>query len=177
MYQMLIADDDQFVLDGLKEEIDWKKYNIYAVECCTNGKQALEILKQQQIDIILTDIRMPGVDGLELTKAAMEQNPEICVVIMSGHSEFEYAHTAIRLGVYDYLLKPITLDAIDSLFMRLTKELENTQKQLAGVQAKLHNEQFTSKAPAHIVQNQRDAAAKLEEKIQMLEQSLAEMAG
>lgn len=60
---------------------------------------------------------------------------------------------------------------------RLTKELENTQKQLAGVQAKLHNEQFTSKAPAHIVQNQRDAAAKLEEKIQMLEQSLAEMAG
>ena len=46
MYQMLIADDDQFVLDGLKEEIDWKKYNIYAVECCTNGKQALEILKQ-----------------------------------------------------------------------------------------------------------------------------------
>ena len=124
MYQMLIADDDQFVLDGLKEEIDWKKYNIYAVECCTNGKQALEILKQQQIDIILTDIRMPGVDGLELTKAAMEQNPEICVVIMSGHSEFEYAHTAIRLGVYDYLLKPITLDAIDSLFMRLTKELD-----------------------------------------------------
>ena len=94
------------------------------MECCTNGKQALEILKQQQIDIILTDIRMPGVDGLELTKAAMEQNPEICVVIMSGHSEFEYAHTAIRLGVYDYLLKPITLDAIDSLFMRLTKELD-----------------------------------------------------
>lgn len=60
---------------------------------------------------------------------------------------------------------------------RLTKELENTQKQLTGVQAKLNNKQFTSKAPAHIVQNQRDAAAKLEEKIQMLEQSLAEMEG
>ena len=58
---------------------------------------------------------------------------------------------------------------------RLHKELENTQKQLAGVQAKLNNEQFVSKAPAPIVQNQRDTAAKLEEKIQMLEQSLAEM--
>ena len=147
MYQMLIADDDQFVLDGLKEEIDWKKYNIYAVECCTNGKQALEILKQQQIDIILTDIRMPGVDGLELTKAAMEQNPEICVVTMSGHSEFEYAHTAIRLGVYDYLLKPITLDAIDSLFMRLEKHPLFPQRPrchppLASLRGGFHRQSF-----------------------------------
>ena len=76
MYQMLIADDDQFVLDGLKEEIDWKKYNIYAVECCTNGKQALEILKQQQIDIILTDIRMPGKDGLYISSFVHNNFPD-----------------------------------------------------------------------------------------------------
>ena len=96
MYQMLIADDDQFVLDGLKEEIDWKKYNIYAVECCTNGKQALEILKQQQIDIILTDIRMPGCDGLELIRSAKELMPDLEVVIISGYAHFEYAQKAMK---------------------------------------------------------------------------------
>lgn len=124
MYRMLIADDDEFVLDGLKNEIDWQKYNITVCECCTNGKQALAALEKQKIDIILTDIRMPGVDGLELTRVAVEQYKGIYVIIMSGHSEFEYAHTALKLGVFDYLLKPITLDTIHTLFMRLKEEMD-----------------------------------------------------
>ena len=124
MYRMLIADDDEFVLDGLKNEVDWRNYHITVVECCTNGKQALAALERQKIDIILTDIRMPGIDGLELTRVVGKQYKGIYVVIMSGHSEFEYAHTALKLGVFDYLLKPITLETIHTLFLRLTKEMD-----------------------------------------------------
>ncbi len=126
MYRMLIADDDEFVLEGLKNEVDWQKYNITVAECCTNGKQALEALERQKIDIILTDIRMPEVDGLELTREAGLRYKGIYVVIMSGHSEFEYAHTALKLGVFDYLLKPITLETIHTLFLRLKKEMDKT---------------------------------------------------
>ena len=90
---------------------------------------------------------------------------------------FEPWQSTIRFASFISSRRGRYLPGLEAEKARLTKELENTQKQLAGVQAKLHNEQFTSKAPAHIVQNQRDAAAKLEEKIQMLEQSLAEMAG
>lgn len=128
MYRMLIADDDEFVLDGLKNEVDWQKYNISVAACCTNGKQALAVLERRKIDIILTDIRMPELDGLELTKAAGENYEGIYVVIMSGHSEFEYAHTALKLGVFDYLMKPITLDTIDTLFIRLQKEMSSTSR-------------------------------------------------
>ena len=124
MTKIMFVDDDAIIRRNIANKIDWKGHGWELVYTARDPMEALDYLKNHEPDIILTDIRMPGVDGLELTKAAMEQNPEICVVIMSGHSEFEYAHTAIRLGVYDYLLKPITLDAIDSLFMRLTKELD-----------------------------------------------------
>ena len=169
MYRMLIADDDEFVLDGLKNEVDWQKYNITVAECCTNGKQALAALERQRIDIILTDIRMPEVDGLELTRAAGERYKGIYVVIMSGHSEFEYAHTALKLGVFDYLLKPITLETINTLFLRLKKELDKAagnsgedmeqwkptlvqkyfQDLLNGVSAFFPSELIISKAPCY----------------------------
>lgn len=143
MYNVLLVDDDQFVLDSLKNEINWAQYNMKITAACANGKQALEILEKQKIDVVLTDIRMSPMDGLELAKAALKKKPELYIVIMSGYSEFEYARTALKLGVFDYLLKPVTLDTLETLFSRLADEMSVrfTAQPEKSVQWKLTMEQ------------------------------------
>lgn len=127
MYRMMIVDDDSFVLDGLKTVIDWKDLNIQVVVSCSNGMEALRILEKQQIDILLTDVKMPCMNGLELTKEALIRQPGLKIVIISGYGEFEYAQAAIKLGVFDYLLKPVTVDMIQTVFCRLVKKMNEYQ--------------------------------------------------
>lgn len=127
MYRMMIVDDDSFVLDGLKTVIDWKDLNIQVVVSCSNGMEALRVLEKQQIDILLTDVKMPCMNGLELTKEALIRQPGLKIVIISGYGEFEYAQAAIKLGVFDYLLKPVTVDMIQTVFCRLVKRMNEYQ--------------------------------------------------
>ena len=77
-----------------------------------NGPEALELIERERPDILITDIRMPGCDGLELIRRAKELRPELEIVIISGYAHFEYAQTAIRYGVGNYLLKPIKKDEL-----------------------------------------------------------------
>lgn len=127
MYRMMIVDDDSFVLDGLKNEIDWESLHIQIAVSCSNGTEALQILEKEQIDILLTDVKMPGMNGLELTKEALGRRPELKIVIISGYGEFEYAQQAIKCGVFDYLLKPVSVDMIRSVFQRLVGKLDESR--------------------------------------------------
>lgn len=130
MYHMMIVDDDSFVLEGLKNEIDWKSLGIEISMACSNGREALEALEKVPADILLTDVKMPCMDGLELTREALKRHLGLQIIIISGYSEFEYARQALQYGVFDYLLKPVTVEMIEQVFRRLVEKMNLQNKDM-----------------------------------------------
>jgi two-component system response regulator YesN len=110
--KLLVCDDEKWIREGICKVIDWASIGIDTILTARDGFSALEIIKKEKPDIVITDIRMPNFSGLELIEAIREiVNPKHIIVI-SGFSDFEYARTALKLGVSDYLLKPINEDAL-----------------------------------------------------------------
>lgn len=126
MLKAAVFDDEFIVTEGLKKMIDWSKYGIELVGTAANGTAALKLFQEQKPDIVFTDIRMPGIDGLQLVEKILSQVPETKCIVFSGFNEFEYVKRAIQLGVIDYLEKPITIqmieDAIKRILERISKE-------------------------------------------------------
>jgi two-component system response regulator YesN len=112
MYKLLIVDDEKIVIEGLKYATNWKDYDIEIVGTASNGKEALKIIIDTKPDIVLQDIRIPEINGLDLIKKAKALGLETVFIIISGYSEFEYAKRAIELEALDYLVKPIEVDEI-----------------------------------------------------------------
>ncbi|WP_223156812.1 response regulator transcription factor [Thermosediminibacter oceani] len=112
MLKLIIADDEPIVREGLKESVNWDELGLRVVGCARDGREALEIFTSCGCDVILTDIRMPFMSGLELTGRVKEIDPSVIVVLLSAYDEFRYAQEAIRLGAFDYILKPIDLDEL-----------------------------------------------------------------
>jgi hypothetical protein len=129
MLKVLIADDEYRICHLINSIIDWEKLGMKVVAMCQDGVEALDNIKSLSPDIVITDIRMPGHDGIELIDicSEFEKRPEF--IIISGYRHFEYARSAIKYGVNDYLLKPIkkselnaTLKKISDQYMNLTKD-------------------------------------------------------
>lgn len=112
MLKMVVADDEPLIRESIVEMIDWEKHGIEIVGCCKNGIDALDTIIDAYPDIVLTDIRMPGLNGLELIEKIRHTDKDIQIIILSGYKEFEYAKEAMRFGVKQYLLKPINNDRI-----------------------------------------------------------------
>lgn len=108
MIKVVIADDEERICQLIKALIDWDSLGLQVVGVAHNGLEASEMVKDFQPDILITDIRMPGCSGLDLIKAVKETASELEIVIISGYAHFEYAQQAIKYGVGDYLLKPIS---------------------------------------------------------------------
>ena len=123
MYRILLVDDEILVRDAIRENIDWKAMDCELVGDCDNGKAAAEFVQNHPVDIVLTDILMPYMDGMELSEFLHDNYPDILIVIFSGFGEFEYAKKAIRYNVSEYMLKPVTA-------MELTKVLRNMKEKL-----------------------------------------------
>ena len=118
MYKILLVDDEILVRDAIRENIDWKSLDCELVGDCENGRQAVEFIQTHEVDIVLTDICMPYMDGMELSEFLHDNYPDILIVIFSGFGEFEYAKKAIRYNVSEYMLKPVTAS-------ELTKVIRN----------------------------------------------------
>lgn len=126
MLNALIVDDEVVICEGMKLIIDWEKHGFNVPDTSENAYMALSKLNKKRYDLIVTDIRMPGIDGLELIKELNSNGTEHNVVIMSGYKDFEYALTAIRFGVLRYLLKPINEDElINTLLYIKEKKLKH----------------------------------------------------
>lgn len=110
--KILIVDDESIVREGLKNNINWQELNLTVVGCESNGKNAFEVFNRENPDIILTDIRMPFMDGLLLTKEVKKIDHSVIVILLSAYDDFKYAQQAIRLGAFDYILKPIDIDVL-----------------------------------------------------------------
>lgn len=106
MLKLLIADDERIIRETISTIINWKAYDIELVHVCKNGLEAYHTILDESPDIVLTDIKMPRMDGLQLIKNVSEMNLNIEFIILSGYGEFEYAKTAMQYGVKYYLLKP-----------------------------------------------------------------------
>ncbi len=130
MLKVLIADDEHKVCQLIEKLVDWEALNMQVVAVAENGIQALEQIREYTPDIAITDIRMPGYDGLELVHLAKEYNPKMEFIIISGYRHFEYAQTAIRYGVSAYLLKPIKKDELQETLKKLGEKLRARTRQL-----------------------------------------------
>ncbi len=126
MYRVLIADDEKIERDGIKFLLSQEEGE-FEIHEASNGKQALNILKSQGIDFLLTDIKMPHMDGLELAGKVSQENPELPIVIFSGYSDFSFAQEAMRYGVKDYVLKPVDPDTFHNTINKVKCEIANTK--------------------------------------------------
>lgn len=108
MIKVMIVDDEPYIRQGLRILINWERYGYTVCEEAANGHEAVKILEEKDIDLVITDIKMPGMDGLELIEYTRENiSPKIPFIILSGFYEFEYAKKAIKYDVADYVLKPV----------------------------------------------------------------------
>lgn len=127
MYKVLIVDDEILVRVGLKSTIDWNSIGFEIVAEASNGEQALEMFERYKPDVVLTDIKMPKMDGLQLTELIKEKNPKVRVLILTCYSEFSYVREALKLGASNYILKSEVEDAelitlMKNIHMELNKE-------------------------------------------------------
>lgn len=127
MLTILITDDEREEREGIAFLIDELGFELNTV-FAANGKEALEYLKDHEVDILFTDIRMPILDGLELSRLAREIKPDLKIIIYSGYSEFAYAKTAINLGVSDYILKPINIQEFEKTIHHAMEDIQNERK-------------------------------------------------
>lgn len=124
MYRVLLADDEADVREGLLAEIDWEACGFSVAGTAENGLEALELAERLQPDVVLTDIRMPFVDGLELVQRLQTELPLARAVILTGYDEFDYARQAVSLNVDEYLLKPFTSASLSELLLGLKKKMD-----------------------------------------------------
>lgn len=106
MEKLLIVDDEEIELDGMAELIDWQKYDYELVGTAINGKRGLALIKEKQPDIVITDIKMPVMDGLAMIRAAQGEQADTVFVVLSGYGDYEYTSQAMQLGIRHYILKP-----------------------------------------------------------------------
>ncbi len=110
---LLLVDDEIAMIRIMKESIDWKKLGIHKVYTSYNAEEARDILESSVVDILLCDIEMPGESGLDLIRWMQDMYPEVVCIILTGYPDFNYARSAISLGVYQYLLKPVAFEEME----------------------------------------------------------------
>lgn len=131
MFKLLIVDDEEWIRIGLTTSIDWGQYGIGTVMSARDGKEALDIIEKDAPDIIVTDIRMPYMDGLEMIEVINKKYPYIKVIIISGYSDFAYAQQAVKLGAAGYVLKPIEEEPLIEICIKCINEIkEGKEKEL-----------------------------------------------
>lgn len=129
MLKLMIVDDEAVIRNGLRTIVEWEKMGIELVAECSNGRDALDRALVLQPDIVLTDIKMPIIDGIDFVTQLLEKRPEVRVIFLTGYSDYEYMQKAVKLSVEDYLLKPIRILELESLIRRVSKDIiEERQK-------------------------------------------------
>ncbi len=136
--KVLIVDDEPFITQGLRLLVDWEQEGFEIAASLENGRQALEYLKEHEVDLVLTDIRMPECSGLELVEKVRENGSmEPYFIIMSGYDDFGYAQKAIKMGCMDYLLKPVDGDELVEILRKIRsdrQEKENRQQRIEEIE-------------------------------------------
>ena len=122
MYKVLLVDDERMILEGISSVVDWQRSGTELVGTARNGLEAYERIAEKQPDIVISDISMPGLDGIGLVAKTYEQFPEVRFIMLSGYKDFEYAQRAMQYGVKHYLVKPCNEQQIEAAIAELLSE-------------------------------------------------------
>lgn len=171
MYRLVVIDDEYIVVRGIEAIIKREKLNCEIVGAAYNGLEALQLLEETKPDIVITDIRIPKLDGLSLIEEAKEFLPNTYFIVISGFKEFEYAKRALSMGVKSYIEKPVTIDKVKEAFAWIDRE--ELKKKAVGM-AEDHElrrkelDQYTDKMLDSIIINDSDMLKKQFEKLMMM---------
>ncbi|ANE48501.1 hypothetical protein SY83_21925 [Paenibacillus swuensis] len=177
MYKIMIVDDEPSVLDAITSQIPWESLQITSVMTASSGKEALELFQEENIDIVISDIQMPVMDGLALVEQIKEKKPHTRCILLTGYADFHYAQTALKHQVSDYLLKPIAVETIIEAVQKITDELASEWSHVSSYQHALYTLKenlpfLRSRLLADLLSGRRMEHSVLEEKLTMLEISI-----
>ena len=122
--KVFLVEDEMVIRNGIVKSINWEKEGYRLVGEASDGELAYPMILKEKPDILLTDIKMPFMDGLELSRLVKQELPDTKILIFSGYDEFEYAKEAIRIGVTEYLLKPVSSEQLLEVMRRISKQIE-----------------------------------------------------
>lgn len=174
MVKLLIVDDEEHLVESMKASITWKEVGIREVLSAYSGKQALGIMEQEAADIVITDVRMPGMNGIELIGEIKQKWPDTVCLLLTGHAEFEYAQEGLRHKVSHYLLKPVKdeelLAAVREVAGNMQAERERLRVYLHS-QAMVHRNMPVMRANLlnNLIQGREWPEGKLDEQLRLYE--------
>ena len=145
LYRVLLVDDEEDIREGISRKMDWLGLGFSLVGEAANGQDALELAESLRPDVILTDIKMPFMDGLELCRILTDRLPAARFVVFSGFDAFEYAKQAIQMNVVEYILKPINADELSAVLRRLKEQLDRERAERRNVE--LLRSRYTENLP------------------------------
>ena len=129
MLKVFLVEDETVIREGLRDHIPWDQYGYRFVGEASDGEMALPLIRKTRPDLIITDIKMPFMDGLSLSRMVKEEFSKTKIVILSGYDDFEYARRAITIGVDQYILKPVTRASIRTVLQEIREKIEREQEQ------------------------------------------------
>jgi two-component system response regulator YesN len=129
MYKVFLVEDENVVREGIRKNILWEQYGFQYTGDASDGELALPLIRKIQPDLLITDIKMPFMNGLSLIDLVRKELPRTKIVIISGYDDFSYAQQAIRMGVEQYLLKPIIKEKLVEILIGLHKKMTEEQRQ------------------------------------------------
>ncbi|MHA0856748.1 response regulator [Paenibacillus sp. CMAA1364] len=124
MYKVMIVDDEPLILRGMHSIIDWNEHNLHITFQASSGEEAIEQFLGQPVDLVITDIRMPGISGLKLIETIRSVDPNVKFIVLSGYDDFQYVKEGIRYGIENYLLKPIDVNELSATVATTVRKLE-----------------------------------------------------
>ena len=132
MKKVMLVEDEELILQGVRDIIDWEEISMEVTAMAHNGREALEMYKENPVDIIVTDVEMPFMNGLKLLGEIRKLSSRTRCIILSGYDEFEYARTALKLDVEEYILKPIDEEQFHQALINAGKHLDEIDQKRAG---------------------------------------------
>lgn len=129
MYKVLLVDDEYMILEGLKRLIEWETLGFQVVGTADNGQEALDFIRQNEVDLVVTDVNMPGKTGIELVEQAQLEGHHFKFVILSGYQEFEFVKAGLKLGAENYLLKPVNKEELMSTVEKVVSDISDAKNQ------------------------------------------------
>lgn len=149
MLKIFLVEDESIMREGLRDNMPWQQFGYEFVGEASDGEMALPLIRKTRPDVLLTDIKMPFMDGLTLSRMVAKEFPNMKIIILSGHDDFDYARQAIQIGVEQYILKPVTRETMKKVLLEVKEKLDSEKEK------KMYMEKFQSEMHEYELMSRR----------------------
>lgn len=155
MYKLILVDDEPMIAELLSSAYDWNSYGFDLVASFTSGEEVIKYMETHPVDVLITDVKMPKISGIDLAKYCCEQHPDVAVLLLSAHRDFEYARQALSYKVLDYLLKPINDESFAQSMQKLHDHLD-AQERILNRPSDYSKNMIINEAVSYIRENYKE---------------------